>query len=446
MNQRMQTNMQYNPNRLTSLDLSDYQGTRNPKEQTFELQKEIADMNPFLRGIHNLAAGFMGYDRDEKGQITPTGLAMMKDATQKSKEAYEKGQEQRNKDIDRANMRTNIQGVGTPLDPCPEGYVYNEESQKCEPVETETDNMTFTKNPMGLQQYMNQFATGDQSTVPLTQYGRVGGEYDFFLNQSNAKFLEFHLSYKDLSYDIEKLFKNCKYDIDLTVHAPDLFEHDHLIDLSSDNQEYRTQSVNNLKRVIDITKKLRPYFSVDSKTKIISSLGGFTRNEWMSESDKKQAYKRVAESLKQLTDDETEIIIQTVPPFPWYFGGQLLLNLFAHPDEIVSFCKDNNYKICFDTSHSKLFCNHFKYDMYTFVEKVRDYVSHVHVSDALDVDKEGLQIGEGDIDFNHLLKTIPLKATIMPEIWQGHKNFGEACWIALNKIESITKGAIYERH
>ena len=183
MNQRMQTNMQYNPNRLTSLDLSDYQGTRNPKEQTFELQKEIADMNPFLRGIHNLAAGFMGYDRDEKGQITPTGLAMMKDATQKSKEAYEKGQEQRNKDIDRANMRTNIQGVGTPLDPCPEGYVYNEESQKCEPVETETDNMTFTKNPMGLQQYMNQFATGDQSTVPLTQYGRVGGEYDFFLNQ-----------------------------------------------------------------------------------------------------------------------------------------------------------------------------------------------------------------------------------------------------------------------
>ena len=183
MNQRMQTNMQYNPNRLTSLDLSDYQGTRNPKEQTFELQKEIADMNPFLRGIHNLAAGFMGYDRDEKGQITPTGLAMMKDATQKSKEAYEAGQEQRNKDIDRANMRTNIQGVGTPLDPCPEGYVYNEESQKCEPVETETDNMTFTKNPMGLQQYMNQFATGDQSTVPLTQYGRVGGEYDFFLNQ-----------------------------------------------------------------------------------------------------------------------------------------------------------------------------------------------------------------------------------------------------------------------
>ena len=183
MNQRMQTNMQYNPNRLTSLDLSDYQGTRNPKEQTFELQKEIADMNPFLKGIHNLAAKFMEYDTDEKGQITPTGLAMMKDATQKSKEAYEKGQEQRNKDIDRANMRTNIQGVGTPLDPCPEGYVYNEESQKCEPVETETDNMTFTKNPMGLQQYMNQFATGDQSTVPLTQYGRVGGEYDFFLNQ-----------------------------------------------------------------------------------------------------------------------------------------------------------------------------------------------------------------------------------------------------------------------
>ena len=265
-------------------------------------------------------------------------------------------------------------------------------------------------------------------------------DYDFFLNQSNVQFLEFHLSYKDLSYDIEKLLKNCKYDVDITVHAPDLFEHDHLIDLSSENEEYRTQSIKNLKRVIDITKKLRPYFNVDNKTKIISSLGGFTRNEWMSEAEKKQAYERVSESLTHLKDSETEIIIQTVPPFPWYFGGQLLLNLFAHPDEIVSFCKSNNYKICFDTSHSKLFCNHFKYDMSTFVEKVYDYISHIHLSDALDVDKEGLQIGEGDIDFDSLLRAIPLNATIMPEIWQGHKNFGEACWIALNKIERMTRG------
>tara|TARA_X000001382_G_scaffold130146_2_gene124085 strand:- start:435 stop:1412 length:978 start_codon:yes stop_codon:yes gene_type:complete len=183
INQRMQSNTQYNPNRLGSLDLSNYQGTRNPKEQTFELQKEIADMNPFLRGIHNLAAKFMDYERDDKGQITPTGLAMMKEATAKTVAADNARQEDRQKDIDRANMRTNIQGVGTPLDPCPEGYVYNEESQKCEPVEEQTDNMTFTKNPMGLQNYMNQFATEGQGNVPLTRYGRVGGEYDFFMNQ-----------------------------------------------------------------------------------------------------------------------------------------------------------------------------------------------------------------------------------------------------------------------
>jgi sialic acid synthase SpsE/sugar phosphate isomerase/epimerase len=265
-------------------------------------------------------------------------------------------------------------------------------------------------------------------------------DYNFFIDQSNVKFLEFHLSYKDLSYNIKELFKNVKYNIDLTVHAPDLFEHDHLIDLSSENVEYRQRSITNLKRVINITRKLRPFFNTEKKTKIISSLGGFTRNEWMSESDKEQAYDRVASALKELVDEETEIIIQTVPPFPWYFGGQLLLNLFAHPDEIVSFCKDNNYKICFDTSHSKLFCNHFKYDMSSFIDKVYDYVSHVHVSDALDVDKEGLQIGEGDIDFNYLLQNIPPSATIMPEIWQGHKNFGESCWIALDKIESITKG------
>ena len=141
------------------------------------VQKEM-NANPYLKKIRDFVGGIMGYDTS-----TLEGLRQMEADKLKSQEFYEAGQEQRNKAKDQANMRTNIQGVGTPLDPCPEGYVYNEESQKCEPVETETDNMTFTKNPMGLQQYMNQFATGDQSTVPLTQYGRVGGEYDFFLNQ-----------------------------------------------------------------------------------------------------------------------------------------------------------------------------------------------------------------------------------------------------------------------
>tara|TARA_R110002167_G_scaffold318993_1_gene524700 strand:+ start:1737 stop:3611 length:1875 start_codon:yes stop_codon:yes gene_type:complete len=268
--------------------------------------------------------------------------------------------------------------------------------------------------------------------VPVRFY-----DYNFFLDQSNMDFLEFHLSYNDLTYNIDELFCDNKYNTDITVHAPDLFRDDHLIDLSSSDDKYRNDSINNLHKVVEITKQLRKYFSVTDKTKIISSVGGFTRDEWMNKSKKKESYQRVAEALKELSDDETEIIIQTVPPFPWYFGGQLLLNLFILPEEINHFCKENNHKICLDLSHSKLACNYFNIDFNNFIDTVQDHVSHVHISDAAGVDKEGLQLGDGDINFKDILPKLKKSNTIMPEIWQGHQNFGEKCWIALNKIEQI---------
>lgn len=63
----------------------------------------------------------------------------------------------------------------TPLDPCPEGFKFNAETQQCEPVADDTaddaeDKPSFTRNPTPI------------STVfpDLTRYGREGGEYQFF--------------------------------------------------------------------------------------------------------------------------------------------------------------------------------------------------------------------------------------------------------------------------
>ena len=61
-----------------------------------------------------------------------------------------------------------------------------------------------------------------------------------------------------------------------------------------------------------------------------------------------------------------------------------------------------------------------------------------HIGDAMGVNGEGLQIGDGNIDFNILgdiLKEKCPKAFFIPEIWQGHKNGGEGFWIALDKLE-----------
>ena len=148
-------------------------------------------------------------------------------------------------------------------------------------------------------------------------------------------------------------------------------------------------------------------------------------------------------SLSNLDMSGVEIIPQTMPPFPWHFGGQQFHNLFIDAENIVRFCEKNKMRICLDLSHTKLACNYFKWSFSDFVKKVGPYAAHLHIADASGVDGEGLQIGNGDIDWKNLWKSINLNAksaSLIPEIWQGHKDNGSGMWIALDKLEKISRG------
>jgi len=258
-------------------------------------------------------------------------------------------------------------------------------------------------------------------------------------NVSNFDLLEFHLSYKDLEVEIESYFKQSQ-DMDFIVHAPELFAGDHVMDLCSDNKSYRSESIDNLNQVVETTEKLQSFFPSSKNTKIVVNAGGFTLDKPMDVSERYERYEMIAEALSTLNLDNVEIIPQTMPPFPWHFGGQRFHNLFIDPDEIVTWCKKNNYRVCFDVSHSKLACNHFKWSFSQFVEKVAPYSAHLHIADASGVDGEGIQIGDGEIDFltmgRDLIKHSP-NASFIPEVWQGHKNNGEGFWTALNKLEGL---------
>ena len=84
-------------------------------------------------------------------------------------------------------------------------------------------------------------------------------------------------------------------------------------------------------------------------------------------------------------------------------------------------------------------CNYFKWDHLKYTDNISKYVKHYHIADASGIDGEGLQIGDGTVDFPNLLKIIKnnkLKQSFIPEIWQGHKNNGEGFWIALKKLEN----------
>ena len=264
--------------------------------------------------------------------------------------------------------------------------------------------------------------------------------HDFreILAKTNPDFLEFHLSYKDLDQKIETYFGAETFDLDLIVHSPDVFAGDHLLNLAAADEAHRRRSMAELQRVIDVTRALTPFFTRARRTRIVASLGGFTTDGLLPRSAREKLYARIHQSLSELDAAGVEIIGQTLPPFPWYFGGQLYLNLFVEPEDTVTFCEQYGYRLCFDLSHSKLACNHYARSFKEFVAAVGAYTAHLHIADAKGVDGEGLQIGEGEIDFAALTEQLTQyapQASFIPEIWQGHKNNGEGFWIALERLE-----------
>lgn len=256
---------------------------------------------------------------------------------------------------------------------------------------------------------------------------------------SNMDFVEFHLSYKDLEVPLGDSFYEPQA-IGFTVHCPELFAQDHILDLCSNDQTYRERSLQELQRVIDLTRALQAYFPKTIKPLIITNVGGFTLNGHLPAKERSPLYARLQQSLKRLKTDGVEVIPQTMPPFPWHFGGQRYHNLFVHPEEIVSFCAETGLRVCMDISHSKLACTHFSWSFSEFLRAVGPYTAHLHIADASGVDGEGLQIKEGEIDFKavayELQKYAP-HASFIPEIWQGHKNQGQGFWKALDLLEGI---------
>lgn len=269
--------------------------------------------------------------------------------------------------------------------------------------------------------------------IPVRYY-----DYRQLTADTQPDFLEFHLSYKDMDLDFRD-FMGEPSSMGLVVHSPDLFAGDHILDLASADDAYRQRSIRELQRVVDLTLQLRDYFTGFTTPLVVASLGGFTKEAFVEKSQLPAMYARIADSLAQVNSTGVEIIGQTLPPFPWYFGGQLFLNLFVGAEDTAQFCETYGYRLCLDTSHSKLACNHFGWSFKEFVDRVGPHIAHLHIVDAEGIDSEGLQIGEGDIDFAALAEQLNYIApgiSFIPEIWQGHENNGAGFWIALDRLET----------
>ncbi len=242
----------------------------------------------------------------------------------------------------------------------------------------------------------------------------------------NLPLLEFHFTDNDL----DEKYPGDNLDMQLIIHSPE-FSGNHLVDLCTNDESHRQSSVKLVQKTINVTREMAPHFK--GIPKVIVHPGAASLDHHIENRNK--LYDNLRHSIEELNSDQVELLIENLPPRPWYFGGQWLTNIFMDTYEIRDFIISMGMKTCFDTSHSKLYCNYENIDFYDQVEVILPYISHLHLSDASGLDGEGLQIGEGSIDWVKFFKIAHhFNGTMVPEIWRGHQRHGEGFIIAINRI------------
>lgn len=235
---------------------------------------------------------------------------------------------------------------------------------------------------------------------------------------------EFRINGADIDADIDGTLSGTSFEKELGVHAPEQKGHN-LVDLSSLDETRRKEAVTIIQEVIDLTRDvLNPRFESDAAPKVVVHPGGITTDEM--EPDKipamNEALKR---SLNDIDDEGIDLLLENMPPLPWIYGGQRYHNNFMDAEEIAAFCEETGYSICYDTSHAKLWCNYDGADLKTHAEILEPYTEYLHVADAAGVDGEGIQIGEGEIDFAKLGAVFEeFDRPVITEIWRGHERNG----------------------
>jgi N-acetylneuraminate synthase len=273
-----------------------------------------------------------------------------------------------------------------------------------------------------------------EHTIPMA-WGFVVRFNDFRDSlQYNPKLFEFHFTDKDL----HEPYPGDDLDIQLVVHAPEFWTN-HLVDLCTFDEDHRRASLALIQDAIDVTRDMAPHFS--GKPKIVVHPGAASLDQPIK--DRQRLYDNLRRSVEELDFDGVELLIENLPPRPWYFGGQWLTNAFMDMHEIRDFLESMELMTCYDSSHHKLYCNWADVDFYEQVEIILPYVSHLHLSDASGIDGEGLQVGEGAIDWVKFFQVAKdYHGTMIPEIWRGHQRGGEGFIIAINRLSDAYFQAI----
>jgi deoxyribonuclease IV len=142
--------------------------------------------------------------------------------------------------------------------------------------------------------------------------------------------------------------------------------------------------------------------------------------------------------LKAYAGDRVDVLMENMPDVYWNNHELWATCLFKDWKEIRDVLHETGMGMCMDICHARLYCNSRHIDLNLYVTVLKPYIRHLHISDALGVSSEGLQIGDGETDFRSLLKILEgLDVIIVPEIVEGHKNNGAGFKMAKKRLSRL---------
>ena len=244
----------------------------------------------------------------------------------------------------------------------------------------------------------------------------------------SPELVELHFSESDVDHPFEPPAEPLTQR--LAIHAPE-FAESRLLDLAAERDEDRERSIALMQRTIDKAASLAPHFS--GTPSVVIHVGGMSMDG--AAGDAEAAWLRALDSFRRLDDRGVVLLPENLPPRPWYFGGQWFQTLFVRPEEMVEFCRELDVDMTLDLSHAALSCAVAGRDLGEFVELCLPHTAHLHVADASGIDGEGIQIGEGVIEWGRILDLLRDRDfTWVPEIWDGHLHHAAGFRAAINRL------------
>ena len=234
--------------------------------------------------------------------------------------------------------------------------------------------------------------------------------------------------------DLDRFDMRLLQDIIIHAHPPIKFIHtqefitykgkEELIDLTSEDPDLRSLSVRTVNRTRDIGSLL-------GGAQVVVHPGGIRKDQ----ADRSVLLANLERSLKIL--GSFRLLLENMPSYYWLRRSEKLRsNVCCSIEDMLRFASFVE-GVVLDTSHGYLSKPHGdagfneKY-MTIFGRKV----AHLHVSDALAPDREGLQIGDGRVDFSFLKH---VSAPILVEVWNGHESRGQGFKTAIERIRSMER-------